>query len=199
MRYPTLYMYLVRLPDSVASYPEVQTLSDLPLIVKQRWPDLVDRSDLPPDVVAAIQAPLKPGQWVSEVVFMTLNALVRDIIYRNDEGYLQFCYDTMKSNYESAFMRAVMHFFSPSLLAMSGSKRWAMLKKGTTITTLSHEKTKLSVSLTYPPNMYHKCMLEGFAKSFQAGIDCTRARNCIVHTLPKNTTECRFDIHWEFD
>ena len=199
MRYPTLYMYLVKLPDGMASYPEVQTLADLPIMVRQRWPDLIKRDDLPADVIAAISVPWKEGEWIADVNFMVLNALVRDVIYRNDEGYLQFCYDTMKASFSSTLMRAVMHFVSPSLLLMSAAKRWSMLKRGSTFRTIKIEKSRLYASLTYPPDMYHRCMLQGFGKSFEAAINCTKAKNATVEVEFVSHTECRYMMTWTFD
>lgn len=190
---------MVKLPHGVQSYPEVTTLGELALRLREKFPDLSARSDLPPDLVEAIQAPWKPDDWVPEVSFMILHALARDVIFRDDEKFQQFCYDMAKESFSGKLVRAVMHFVSPTLLLMSAAKRWSLFKKGAPMKILKMEKNRIYVSLTYPPNMYHRSMLNGFAYSYKAAIDGTKAKNSRVEPEVISLTECRFNATWTFD
>lgn len=199
MRYPTLYMYMVNLPHGLASYPEAQTHGEVAIRVRDRFPNLAIKGDLPAEIVAAIEAPWQPNDWVSEVSFMTLAALVRDVIFRDDEKYLQFCYDSAKETFSSNLMRAVMHFVSPSLLMLGATKKWALIKKGTTLKVIKQEKHDMYISLSFPEGLYHKSMLSGFAEGFKAAINCTKAQNTVVVTEFTSRTECRYKGTWTFE
>lgn len=199
MRYPTLYMYMVNLPQGVESYPEAKTQGELAVRLRERFPNLGAKGDLPPDVMAAIGAPWRANEWVPEVSFMILHALIRDVVYRNDEGFLQLCYEMAKETFAGTMMRALMHFVSPSLLVMGATKRWPLLKQGTTLKAIKQEKNSLNMSLTYPKNLYHRSMLDGFAQSFKAAIDCTKAQNTSVQPNYFSPTECRYKVTWTFD
>lgn len=198
LRYPTLYMYIARLPRGLDSYPEAQTRADMAVAVQKRWPTLADRSDLPEDVKAPLLRPWVEGEWISETVFMAYHALIRDVIFRDDDLFKKFCYDVAVESFSSTIMRAVMHFVSPALLVMGASKRWTMMKRGTELVAVKSSKESLAVKLTYPPNMYHRCMLDGFAESFRAGINCTRVNSCSVVARPVSELECHFDAQWSF-
>lgn len=198
MKYPTLYMYMSGLPDGIASYPQAQTRVDIGAQARSRWPDLADRPDIPQDIREAIQRPWVDGEWISEVVFMAYHALIRDVIYRDDTLFQQFCYDVSKESFSTPIMRAMMHFVSPALLVMGASKRWAMMKRGSELKAIKSAKDNLTVRLTYPPNLYHRCMLEGFSQSFRAGINCTRVTSCSVDVQPISEKECHFHAKWQF-
>lgn len=199
MRFPTLYMYLLRLPNGIQSHPQVKTLADVALLVRGRWPELPNHPDLPPDLRAALSAPWQKGEWVQETVFMALTALVRDIIYKDDEKYLQFCYDTSKEAYAGPVMRRLMHLVSPSLVVIGASKRWESFKQGTTFRTKNGKQESTTVVLTYPDHLYVRCMLEGFGKSLHAAIDCTKVSETSVQARIISPTECHYSIAWKFN
>lgn len=199
MRYPTLYMYMVNLPHGVASYPEAQSQAEMAISLRKRFPNLGVKGDLPPEIQAAIEAPWRPQEWVSEVTFMIMHALVRDVIYRNDEGFLQFCYDMAKETFSGPIMRSVMHFVSPSLLMLGATKKWPLLKRGTSLTVIKQEKNRMHISLTYPKGLYHKSMLHGIGQSFKAAIECTKAQDTVVTPEFPSQTEVRYVGSWTFE
>ena len=196
VRYPTLFRYVNGLPQGLDSYPDVQSSAEVAESIRQRFGAALVRDDLPDFIKDAMGMPWKRGTWIPEAHFMTLNALVRDVIYRNDEGYLQFCFDTMKAAYSSHLMRSVMFVMAPSVLALATEKRWSTFKRGVALKTLKSMPDGRLLSMTYPPRLYLTCMLDGVAKSIEAALSCTRAKQYSVITNVISDTECQFLISW---
>lgn len=197
-RYPTLYTYMLKLPAGLSSYPEAQTTADLAIQVRERLPSTLPKEQLPKEIFRAVEAHWVPGQWISEVAFMTLLALARDLVFDNDDDFLRLCYDLAAASYSGKVMRSLMHFASPTLLLMGASKRWSIYKRGTELRSIKLDKHNLVASLHFPPNLYHKLMLRGFAQSFAAAIEGTRARNVSVEVQSHSSTECKYNITWQF-
>jgi hypothetical protein len=196
LRYPTLYRYIASLPQGIASYPQMQTLADVPASIRLRFPNILQKEDLPADLTAALKLPWLSRTWIPEVHFMALNALVRDVIYKNDSGYLQFCFDTMKESFNSPLMRTMMLFVSPNLLAMNFEKKWNLYKRGSVISSQVTSPTSRLITLKYPERIYLPCMLAGFGKSIEAGLACTRVASQEVITQPVSDTECQYVTRW---
>lgn len=196
IRYPTLYRYIASLPQGIDSYPDMKALADVPAAIRIQFPHLVKKDDLPPAIVAALTAPWYSGTWIPEVHFMALNALVRDVIYKNDSGYLQFCFDTMKASFTGPVMKAVMLFVSPTMLAIGIEKRWGAYKRGSVMTSQVTSATSRTLVLKYPERLYLPCMLAGFGKSIEAGLACTHISGQSVETCIVSDTECHFFTQW---
>ena len=197
IRYPTAFAYLSSLPAGLLSYPEMRSSSQLALDTRKRWPDLHRRDDLPADVQAALGAPWPAGSWVSEVAFMLQTALVRDVIYRNDEAYLRFCYEATADNLSGLTARALLFFASPKMTILGCRRHWSSLKVGSELTSIGGGKSDHELGLRYPAGAYIGCMLQGFGQSFLAAIAASGATRPQIDVKTVSREECRFYLRWE--
>ena len=163
---------------------------------KKKYPQICEREDLPRDIRDVVRSNFSAQQWIPEVHFMLLNALVRDIYFKDDENYGKFCFETMKESYSGPFMRSVMYVMSPSVLALASEKRWSSYKRGVSLKCVSSSSEGRVLSLVFPRGLYLESMLLGMAKSIEAAISCTRAKTYATTYTVVNPQECVFTIHW---
>lgn len=196
VRYPTLYRYLSGLPQGIDSYPDIQSTAEVAASIRATFGAELLRDDLPDYVKTAMAGVWHKTDWIPEVHFMTLNALVRDIVCRNDEKYYQFCFDTMKAAFSSPLMRSLMYVMSPSVLALATEKRWGKFKRGSVMKTIQSTSDGRVLQLTYPEKLYLDCMLGGFMKSIEAACRCTRVTSTEIEMKIISPTETHFTISW---
>lgn len=197
VRYPTLYRYLSGLPQGINSYPEYQVVSEFAVAIRKKYQAELQRDDLPNAVKDAMSGDWSKNQWLPEVHFMTLNALVRDIICRSDEKYLQFCFDTMKESYSSPLMRSLMFVMSPAVLALATEKRWSKYRRGVTMKSLQSSANGRVLQMIYPERLYLDCMIGGMGKSIGAALCCTRVKSYEVELKTVSATETQFIVSWQ--
>jgi hypothetical protein len=198
VRYPTLYRYHANLPQGLDSYPTILSSAGVADAPRHFFGDQLKRDDLPEGVKALLARPWPKNTWVPEVHFMTIMALVRDIIHRSDEKYLQYIYDAMRQQFSGPLMRSVMFVVSPAVLGLATERNWNAFKKGVPMKTLSSTPQGKVLGITYPPKLYLPSMLEGIGKSIEAAMSCTRATTFAVKTEIISDQECHFIASWVF-
>lgn len=196
IRYPTVYAYLSRLPAGLASFPDITCSVDMPLIIRTQFPDMHRKDDLPADVQQALSTDWQKKGRVPEAVFMLQNALVRDVVCRDDDKYLAFCYETTAQAFQGLIVRSLLFFISPKVAALGASRYWRLFKEGTTLTSIGGGKTDHTLALTHPEGLYLKCMLEGIGRSFLAAIDAAGAKNGTLQVQFKSFTTTHFVLSW---
>jgi hypothetical protein len=197
VRYPTLYRYHVNLPEGLNSYPAAQCTAEVADAPRKKFGDALKRDDLPADVKKMLETPWPRGSWQPEVHFMTVMALVRDIIYKNDEKYLQYIFEGMLEHFNNPLKRSLVYVMSPSVLAMVIEQRWRAYKRGIGLKCIKSTPTGRTLQLTYPAKIYLPSMLDGIARSLEAGLSCTKIKSVgsTIHII--SDQECEISFSWE--
>ena len=173
---PTVASYLERLPGGISAYPECKVKGS---IIADAIGDTKFGSELPlPAVVRSlIDSPPPVSVWIPEVHLNVLMLTVFDSHFGRDNvaSYLNWIYERNRRLLSTMLYRALFFVLSPERLLLGVEKRWAVFRRGTTLTVQHHEPRNVELHVTAPPYLHTGMTTHGISAALRAAVDCAGA------------------------
>jgi hypothetical protein len=194
-RFPGAARYLGGLPHGLSSYPECKVKSVFVLGAMKDFPEVFADPKLPKPLTDLLARATDPNEWLPDVVAVLVRLMLRDRALASDANYLAWNYTASVRLFDSALFRMVMHVMSPTLVMMGAGRRWSTFRTGT-IFEPQKNNGRWESTLLYPPRLYPKLVLEGFADTFRSGLEATRTPGVRVDLLSHDETRALYRAQW---
>lgn len=194
-RYPQVAAYLASLPEGLASHPECMAKASL-------YRHVLDESPLPdqdglPEVLADLLAHPRPvNTWIPEVYSHSLLLSEYDRVFPDERRFAAFCYETQRKLWSTKVYAMLMRWSSPQRLLASGSQRWGVFHRGSTLDFESAGEGRATLRLAHPFGLYDRLSRVGLVQGLRAAMDMsTRYRWSLVE-LGASPTGASWETTW---
>lgn len=199
-QFPRTADYVKRLPNGLSSFPECRVKSDVHEGLRNAFPDLGSRGEMP-EIVHAYLTDRYRDKWLPEAVGNSLVLMARDCCFSSDEEYLDWCRENMRNLFDKPLYRVMMNVFSTSLIVMGASKRWTAFHEGSQLGAKPIKKTAGRFQtigvLTYPSHLFGGLITSQLAATYMAALDINRAAEPEVISKDVSDTESHFFVSWQ--
>ncbi len=199
-RYPYLARYIAGLPEGLWSYPECLVRTEVHEPVRQDFPQLAELEDLPLRLTEFLSGEYQ-ADWMGEVIGGALSMLVRDVIFNDDATLYRWRYDEMTKLFKKPVYRVLMFLMSPGAILKSATRKWSAFHMGSKLTpgegTTQGNRITSASTLDFPAGLFNQTYATLVATTYQAGLDCSRARDAKVVVTGLSATQSVFEASWE--
>lgn len=179
MRYPNLEEWLAKLPDGEHSYPQCVMKAGLVNVALEHR-TFVPPEDLPAWLRAFVEQPHTATAWVPIVHCNAYLLAQLDADFGGSvERYLEFNYDVNRAFAESSMYRMLYRVVSPSFLLRRAADMFRLVYRGLGFAVSAHQGSA-TLRITHPPQLYPRCLAEGWAAAMRATLDNAGAREARV-------------------
>ena len=194
-RYPKAAEYLRRLPDGLDSHKQCQVKGSVLLSLLGSTPVPFAREGLPATIVALLDNPPLPNEWVSEVVF---NALVMAHEERMEPGVLaEWILVRNRRLMRSPLYAVLFRLAGPERILSGAANRWRAFRRGTELRVVEQTRGSATVQINFPHRLYTANIVSNLTLALGAACEVAGARNFVgeVETLSDVSARCR--ARWE--
>lgn len=199
-RLPIAARYLAGLPNQFDSHPDCLAHTESIDYLRETQPDLVKLVQLPEPARRVFTREDK-REWVPEVATTFLFLAVRDLKFKNDQDWINWCGESATKLYAKPWAKVLMFVLSPTLIVMGAAKRWSAFHRGSVLTTegARHEGNRVVVraTLTFGPGLFDDVTLRRFAKAYEAALVAIKAKGPRSTLVEKTATTGVYDIGWD--
>jgi len=192
--------YLGRLPNGIASYPEVVVKGSVIRSSTENLPDgATTLSTGMPEIDALVTDPPAVSAWVPQVHHCLLLASIYDRFFSVAGGQTDFdawVYERNRRLFRSPLYKVLFAVVSPERLVVGLANRWAAFRRGVAIEIVEQRSSSGILALRYPPHIMDALTLRGIAVALRAGLDAGGAEQAIVTVTEPGPTEARFAVRW---
>ncbi len=200
IHFPSAAKYLRGLPQGLESYPQCVIKTDVLRGLTDEFSDLSRLEPVPPPIDALL-AGRYPNPWFSEVAANALMLMIRDGRFESDEAFFSWYRHYIGQIFDKPAYRVMMHVFSTSLAVMGATRRWATFHRGSTLKAEAIKKDggryRVGGTLSYPPRLFDRCLLQLIASTYLAALDANRAEEPEVSLEETSPTAARFRASWK--
>lgn len=187
--------YLSKLPEGLASYPDVLAKGSLATQLLE---------GLPPEIIPTLPAPLaalalKPpaaSAWISEVHLSALMLARMEFLGLGHEQAIAWFHAQNVKLLRQPLNRLLLMVATPSVLLNSGSSRFESFHKGTRVFAMQRGKCDWTVNLTFRPHLFPPLVIDAFRISFQAAMEQTGVKEVSSELVESSPTHAVFGIRW---
>lgn len=193
--YPNAAEYLRRLPDGLDSHKQCQVKGSVLLSLLGSTPVPFIREGLPAAILALLDNPPLPNQWVSEVAF---NALLMAHEERLDPGMLaEWVVARNRRLMRSPLYSVLFRLAGPERILLGAANRWRAFRRGTELRVVEQARGAVTVQIDFPARLYTASIVSNLTLALGAACEVAGARNFVgeVETLSDVSARCR--ARWE--
>jgi hypothetical protein len=194
-RFPSAKRYVEDLPSGVESFPTLLVHTEALGNVRDIVPGPYD--DLPGRLGAYFRREIDDA-WVPEALGQTTTLMLADTV--GEEGLVARSHDLAERLYSGPILKRLMRLLSPTLLLMGVERRWAVMRKGTTMTSTrvvrdgTRSTTNIVVSSPEPVFTYQFARaLEPF---LELAVKSARGADPSVEIIEATPTCMRYEGRW---
>lgn len=192
---PHTAVYFRGLPHGLASYPECQVRADVAAEILRLFPEIFQHPGIAPEVVETISSSLAKKDWMPDVQGVVARLLVRDIVCKTDQEYLDWSYRVAGELFKRQIFKVLMYVLSPTLVLLGTEKRWSAFRRGTMLKSRV-DKNSAMAELRFPTNLYTPVVLQGFGEAFRASLTAARATDPKVELVEASPELARWSVRW---
>src|SRR4051812_38952489 len=107
-RFPATSTYWHSLPAGLSSFPDCKAKAEATLAAKQKFQQLSQAENLPPEIAAAVMGIKENGQWIPDVLGVLVRLLVKDLERFDDHTFLRWNHELAAEVFKRPLNRALM-------------------------------------------------------------------------------------------
>lgn len=196
----TVDAYLARLPNGLASYPEVLVKGS---VIRSSVENLPDGARTiatgMPEIDALVTDPPAVSAWVPQVHHCLLLASIYDRFFSVAGGQTAFdawVYDRNRQLFRSPAYKILFAVVSPERLIVGLANRWSAFRRGVAVEVVERRGSAGTLAMRYPPYVMDALTLRGIAVALRAALDAGGAEQAFVTVTEPGPTEARFSVRW---
>lgn len=194
-RFPTAGEYLAALPDGLDSYPECMAKASLYRAVLEDLP-LEWTTELPAVMRELVAHPRPVNTWISEVHSLALMLAVYDRSFGDSDRFATFCYESQRKLWASKIYAVLMRWTSPHRLLSTGSQRWTLFHRGSTLNVEMATDGQAVVRLDHPVGLYDRVSRIGLTEGLRAALDMSTRYRSSIAEVDSSPTGARWIATW---
>lgn len=172
--------WLAKLPDGEHSYPQCVMKAGLLNIALEHRP-YTPPAELPEWLRSFIEQPHAATAWVPIVHCNAYLLAQLDTDFGGRvERYLEFNYDVNRAFGKHPMYRMLYRVVSPSFLLRRGTGPLRLVYRGLGFS-VSADSNSATLRITHPPELYPRCLAEGWCEAMRATLENAGARAARVH------------------
>ena len=194
-RYPKAAEYLRRLPDGLDSHRQCQIKGSILLSLLGSTPVPFVQEGLPATLVALLDNPPLPNQWVSEVAF---NALVMAHEERMEPGMLaEWILVRNRRLMRSPLYAVLFRLAGPERILLGAANRWRAFRRGTELRVVEQARDAATVQIDFPARLFTASIVSNLALALGAACEVAGARNLVAEVEALSELNARCRVRWE--
>jgi hypothetical protein len=197
--HPCARDYLARLPDGLDSHPHcVAKAALLRDVLGSRALD-PDGDHLPDPLRSLVATPPPVSSWIPEVHFVAISLAIygRHFADHDLQAFEEWVCARNMALFSKPLYRVLIALMSPERLLVGASKRWTAFHRGTTLTLLEHTPEYALVRLDFPPHLFERVLMHGFAASMRAAAQVAGGRNVRSGLDTATPTRAEYWVRWQ--
>jgi hypothetical protein len=189
-----LARYVETLPIGLESYPECQVKGSVLRGLSASSPVPFPRAILPPPLLALLDDPPLPSDWIPEVPFLAL--MVAHESQPSPSAHTQWAYERNRRLLRSPLYSVLFRVAGPARVFTGMTTRWQAFRRGTEV--VMHEQTagRAVVELRYPGNLYPAGALVNVCCAVRAVLDAAGAASSTARVLSFEATRATLEASW---
>ena len=197
--HPCAREYVARLPDGLASYPHCVAKAALLRDILGSRPLDPDGDHLPDALRSLVVNPPPVSSWIPEVHFVAISLAIYGRHFGGDDlsAFEEWVCTRNAALFSKPLYRVLIALMSPERLLVGASKRWTAFHRGTTLTLLQHTPELALVRLDFPPELFERVLMHGFAASMRAAAQVAGGRNVRSGLDTATATRAEYWVRWE--
>ena len=196
-----LNAYLARLPDGIASYPEMLTKGAIIRTILAEAPrPLTEAVGLPLRVQELARTPPSASSWVTEVEGWAVVLAVHEHCFAGPDGRTRFWTWGHAMNlqlFRSPLYRILFTVLSPERLWVGAARRWSAFHRGTVVSDVTCTTGVASFRLTTPPYVMPEVGRLGLTSAFHAALEIAGGKAVQVTGAVESPETSRFHATWK--
>lgn len=181
---PHLSAFLAKLPDGLASFPEVRAKASLYRSILDEFPPDADEH-LPGPLRERLLMPVPVSAWIPEVHSHAMVLALRDLRFDSDAAFVDFCYQRQKTLFEGRLYRIMLALASPALLFRTAALRWTLFHRGTTLEVQQRSSTEARICVRHPPQMWDGLLADALMAGLRAVLDLSGADDPVLEVAER--------------
>jgi hypothetical protein len=189
-----LESYLSSLPAGLASYPQCQVKGSVLRGFADSSPVPFPLALLPPPLLALLDAPPLPSDWISEVHFLALATAHESQL--TPSAREQWVYQRNRRLLRTPLYLILFRVAGPARVFAGVANRWRAFRRGTDVTMLEQSDGHAVLEIHHPKNLYPEGALLNLCCAFRAVLDVAGADSSVVRILSHGPTSARVEARW---
>ncbi len=157
--------YLSRLPEGIASYPDVVVKGTIVRSMIETSPTPLVATELPSELHELLRSPPLPTEWVPEVPVLTLMLAYQERI--PEQRYDSWVEARNLALLANPLYRALFAMIGPERIYSSAAKRWGAFRRGTSVEIVEKRPHWVQIALSYPRHLHDAATLHTVAIAFR--------------------------------
>ncbi len=192
----TMQDYLDRLPDGIASYPEVRVKAAFLHSRLARLPSHVAQKMLPAEVRTLIASPVPSSFFIPVVPVFALNHAILDS-FDDVRAYLDFSAEHNRVSLNSALYRVLFAMASPKMVLKRAASTWARIHDGINLETELGEGNTVTNVVTFPPHLAFPEILMTWQEAFAYTLGLSGGKEATVEIVEQSSTSVVYSGRWQ--
>lgn len=189
-----LAKYVESLPAGLESYPECQVKGSVLRGLSMGSPCPFPRAILPPPLLALLDAPPLPSDWIPEVPFLAL--MVAHESQLSSGAQEQWAYDRNRRLLRSPLYSVLFRVAGPARVFTGMTTRWGAFRRGTEVVMQAQTAGRAVVELRYPVNLYPASALVNLCCAVRAVLDAAGAASSSARVLSVGAARATVEASW---
>jgi hypothetical protein len=194
-RYPIVAEYLAGVPNGLDGHPQCSAKASLYRFVLDERP-LADTDGLPGVLAELVDHPRPVNTWIPEVHSHALMLAVYDRSFGDVDRFAAFCYETQRKLWASKIYVVLMRWTSPQRLLSTGSARWQLFHRGSTLKIEARDDDRATLRLEHPAGLYDHISRVGLTEGLRAALDMSTRYRCSIEQVDASPTGARWTATW---
>jgi hypothetical protein len=198
--YPSVALYLERLPRGIDSFPAAEVKGALVRAVLERaqLAGTLDPTLVPPCVARLMHEPPTVNSWLPEVHYGVLLTAVFEVRFRSvgQAAFDKWLLEGNRKTVASPIYRAIFLVTSRERIWFGVAKRWAHFHRGTTLSAVKYTEQGAHVRLTHPPRLFADAMTSAIASAYHAVAEMIGGKDVRVQREVESEIATSYHIAW---
>lgn len=194
-RFPSARRYLDALPAGLDSFPDLRVHTEALGLVREIVPGPYD--DVPGALGAYFRYEIDDA-WVPEVLGQCTTLMLCDTI--GEAALISRSRELAQRLYSGRVLRHLIRLLSPTLLIMGTQRRWAVLRRGTEMTSTPTKKVdgynRGEIVVSAPHPVFTATFGRALQPVIEVAVESANGKDPSVEIAENTPTRMRFVGHW---